>query len=284
MKKNGFTLAELLGVMVILALISIITVPAVTESLNTYKTKLCNSQIDEIISAAKTWGNENMLLLPDEEGDTYEITLRTLAEYGYIDKKVNNPVTNNNFDLDDTIVTITKKGKRYKYSMNSDTVDTCYSNGVKKTNESSYNNITREYPSVIYSFPTEEIHVGDSIDKIKYELSPGKSTNSKWGAYIKSTVSSSGRITENILCGIEQSRAFCFKTSGTDLVKNDIDNYLTFSNNKTCGVLGDNGRCQGVDFILIYGKTNTLGNSITNTPTGDFCRADDKSAICDKTN
>ena len=42
MRKNGFTLAELLGVMVLLSLISIITVPAVTQSLNSYKTKLCN--------------------------------------------------------------------------------------------------------------------------------------------------------------------------------------------------------------------------------------------------
>ena len=132
MKKNGFTLVELLGVMVILSLISVITVPAVTKSLNKYKTKLCNSQIDEIISAAKTWGNENILLLPENEGETYEISLQQLAEYGYIDEKVNNPVTNENFDKENTIVTITKKGKRYKYSMNSDTVDTCYSNGIKK--------------------------------------------------------------------------------------------------------------------------------------------------------
>ena len=135
MKKNGFTLAELLGVMVILSLISIITVPAVTESLNNYKTKLCVSQINEIISAAKSWGNENVLVLPSGEGETYDVTLRTLAEYGYIDEKVNNPVTNENFDLDTTIVTITKKGKKYKYTMDSTTVDTCYSNGVKKTDE-----------------------------------------------------------------------------------------------------------------------------------------------------
>ena len=132
MKNKGFTLAELLGVMVILSLISVITVPAVTESLNNYKTKLCNSQINEIISAARTWGNENVLLLPDNDGESYEVTLKTLSEYGYIDKKVNNPVTNEDFDLDNTVVTITKRGKKYKYSMDTATVDTCYSNGIKK--------------------------------------------------------------------------------------------------------------------------------------------------------
>ena len=41
MKKNGFTLAELLGVIVVLALISMITVPAVTDSLQNYRNSLC---------------------------------------------------------------------------------------------------------------------------------------------------------------------------------------------------------------------------------------------------
>ena len=133
MKNKGFTLAELLGVMVILSLISIITVPAVTESLNAYKTKLCNSQIDEILSAAKTWGTENVLSLPDADGESKSIDLKTLVEYGYIDAKINNPVTNENFDLENTIITITKKGKRYTYAMDDNTINTCYSNGVKKS-------------------------------------------------------------------------------------------------------------------------------------------------------
>lgn len=135
MRKNGFTLAELLGVMVLLALISLITVPAVTESLNSYKTKLCNSQIDQIISAAKSWAKDNMILLPENDKDTYELSLKTIVDYGYIDKKVNNPVTNKEFDLDDTVVVITKKKKRYIYTIDDDTINTCYSNGIKRPAE-----------------------------------------------------------------------------------------------------------------------------------------------------
>ena len=40
--KKGFTLAELLGVIVILSLIALITVPAITATLQNYKIKLCN--------------------------------------------------------------------------------------------------------------------------------------------------------------------------------------------------------------------------------------------------
>ena len=121
MKKNGFTLAELLGVMVILSLISIITIPAVTDSLNSYKSKLCNSQLDEIVAAAKVWGTDNILVL----GDEYSISLGELAEYGYIDEKINNPVTNENFDPDTTIVNIQKSGKRYIYSIDSGSTRSC---------------------------------------------------------------------------------------------------------------------------------------------------------------
>ncbi len=125
MKRNGFTLAELLGVMVILSLISIITIPAVTDSLNNYKAKLCNTQLDEIKAAAKSWATDNIGLLPTEEGAEYQVTLGDLSSSGFIDKKVNNPVTNEDFDLDTTIITITRTGKRYTYSIDEGTKRTC---------------------------------------------------------------------------------------------------------------------------------------------------------------
>ena len=125
MKKNGFTLAELLGVLVILSLIAVITVPAVTDSLNKYKRELCNTQVKEIVSAAKAWGTDNILLLPTEDNATYIVSLETLSKYGYIDSKIENPVTKENFDLEDTIVTITRKGKRYTYEMDEATKNSC---------------------------------------------------------------------------------------------------------------------------------------------------------------
>ena len=125
MKNKGFTLAELLGVIVILSLISVITIPAVTSSLNTYKGKLCNSQLDQIISASKAWATDNIVLLPTENGKKYQVTLKTLAQYGYIDDDIKNPVTKVNFDLDSTIITITRVNKTYKYEIDEETVKSC---------------------------------------------------------------------------------------------------------------------------------------------------------------
>ncbi len=123
--KKGFTLAELLGVIVILSLIALITVPAITDTLQNYKIKLCNTQLEEIISAAKTWGADNLVKLPSSEGQTKTVSLKTLSDYGYIDAVIQNPVTKENFDLETTTVTITKQGKKFVYTLDEDTTKSC---------------------------------------------------------------------------------------------------------------------------------------------------------------
>lgn len=127
MKNKGFTLAELLGVIVILALISLITVPAVSGVLQKYKAKLCNTQVEQIVSAARTWGSDNILKLPSS-GNSIEITLKELSDYGYIDGDIQNPVTKDNFDLEETKVKITKNGKKYEYEINQETLNLCKQN------------------------------------------------------------------------------------------------------------------------------------------------------------
>lgn len=123
--KKGFTLAELLGVIVILSLITMITVPAITDTLQNYKIKLCNTQLEEIISAAKTWGADNLVKLPSSEGQTKTVSLKTLSDYGYIDADIENPVTKEKFDLETTTVTITKQGKKFIYTLDEDTTKSC---------------------------------------------------------------------------------------------------------------------------------------------------------------
>ena len=116
MKKRGFTLAELLGVIVILGLVSLITVPAVTQSIKKYKQDLYDIQIENIITAAKTWASDHILELPDNEGDTYMITIADLQKDGYIKDELQNPVTKDPFKTTAQI-TIKRVGKGYEYSL-----------------------------------------------------------------------------------------------------------------------------------------------------------------------
>ncbi len=127
MKKNAFTLAELLGVIVILALISLITIPSISGTLQKYKKNLCDAQLNQIISAARNWGADNILSLPSKNGGTKEVTVSTLAKYGYIDDEIKNPVTGENFNLDNIVITITRTGKKYNYSLDSTTKNACNS-------------------------------------------------------------------------------------------------------------------------------------------------------------
>lgn len=132
--KKGFTLAELLGVIIILAVIGLITIPAITDSLNQYEQNLCETQISYMITAAKNWGTDHLLQLP-EEGEELTITLSELIQQGYMqgdsnaateeDKlKVINPNTNTYFNPD-PVITITKVGKSLKYTIDDSTTYSC---------------------------------------------------------------------------------------------------------------------------------------------------------------
>lgn len=127
MKNKGFTLTELLGVLVILSLVAVITIPAITNSLNDYKTRLCNTQVEQIVGAARTWAADgnNIFTLPDDDGETYTVSLRTLQESGFIGDEIENPVTKELFDPDTTTVTITRTGKKYNYEIDDATALSC---------------------------------------------------------------------------------------------------------------------------------------------------------------
>ena len=58
MNKKGFTLVELIGVIILLSAIALISVPIINNSLKNTKEKTYNSQIDTIIKAAKRYVTE----------------------------------------------------------------------------------------------------------------------------------------------------------------------------------------------------------------------------------
>ena len=104
--KKGFTLAELIGVIVVLALISLITIPAISKILKQNKETLCETQKENILQAARAYASDNIFTLPDQD----EITLEDLIVGGYIDDKIENPATKDVYmvdppdDSDDSVI------------------------------------------------------------------------------------------------------------------------------------------------------------------------------------
>ena len=117
--KKGFTLAELIAVLVVLALVSMIAVPAVTDSLKKYKGEVCEVQMNNITEAARSWGAKNLTNLPNDDGDYITVLINDLIKYGFIDESLVNPKTKEAFN-DKWEVRITKQGKKYIYDIYND--------------------------------------------------------------------------------------------------------------------------------------------------------------------
>ena len=148
-KRKGFTLAELLAVIVILGIITSITVPIVTDQIDKYKTKVCISQYDNILNAARSYGADHLT----ELGKSQTITLKTLNDGGYIDaSNMKDPITKNTISQDLKII-IEKVGKKYKYFLSNNEDIGCkdeYKNFYDKN-------------SLFLGIPSKEYTTGDKL-------------------------------------------------------------------------------------------------------------------------
>lgn len=91
--RNGFTLVELLSVIVIISLISLISIISVTGIMTKSKNDLYNDQMLLIEKAAKSWGSENIDKLPDKDECIY-LTLGSLKTYGILGESIVDPRNN----------------------------------------------------------------------------------------------------------------------------------------------------------------------------------------------
>lgn len=114
MKKKGFTLSELLGVITILGLLALIVIPLVDKSMKEGKEELYASQIKSIEAAAKAWGIDHIDELPEENGSK-NITLSRIQQDGYIESDIENPKTGEPFS--DLQIKITSHGTYYSYEV-----------------------------------------------------------------------------------------------------------------------------------------------------------------------
>lgn len=128
--NKGFTLVEILAVLVLIGLLFGIGVPAVSKISKNMKARTYNQKINLIEEAGKLWGQDNKALLQssrcDVDGDgtkesnCYKIKISELIDEDYLDsedkntKKFENPLTDG--DMLNMCVYIYKKNNRiYSY-------------------------------------------------------------------------------------------------------------------------------------------------------------------------
>ncbi len=116
MKNKGFTLVELLGVIIILSVIALITFVTVSGTIKDSKEQLYDAQIELIIMGAKTWASSNVFKLPENDKESITITLLQLKQSGFVESDITNPITGELFS-DNLQIKITKIDNNYKYEV-----------------------------------------------------------------------------------------------------------------------------------------------------------------------
>ena len=91
--KKGFTLVEIIAILIILAVISTIALPAVISAIEDSRQRAYDSQVNIIIESAKKWGVENTELLPTGDS-TYKLYLSKLVNEQYVANAENGKIRN----------------------------------------------------------------------------------------------------------------------------------------------------------------------------------------------
>ena len=88
--NNAFTLVELLGVLIILAVIALITFPIVDSVIKNGREESYNRTVESIIEAASNYSTVGDLGYSTEKKALY---LEDIKKYGLLDQSIINPVT-----------------------------------------------------------------------------------------------------------------------------------------------------------------------------------------------
>lgn len=127
MKNKGFTLMELLGVIIILGILALVTFPPVLNQIKKAKQELENSTRILIIEAAKDYYEDHVDDYVKTNGNTYCISVNALVENNYLNKKIKDENFN---DIDTTKkVRLTYNNEKVNY----DVVEECINSGEYAT-------------------------------------------------------------------------------------------------------------------------------------------------------
>ena len=91
MNKKGFTLTELIAILVIISIVALIAVPAVVNSIKNNNHDSYNGVVNDIILASETYA-ANM------GASIVQISVETLKQAGYLPADLKNPIDNSNFN------------------------------------------------------------------------------------------------------------------------------------------------------------------------------------------
>ena len=170
MSKKGFTLVELLAVIVILSVILILVFPAVSSVLRRSKNTIEDVQINKILKSTYDYSLKNINILPEKEQVNY-ITLNELKNAGLVEANIKQATTHELFP-NDLVISIRYVGNNYKNS----SINSIMKGNYLYTVESEFMNTEKfkeNKPTITFNgYDSDpiviELNIGDSYSSLEY--------------------------------------------------------------------------------------------------------------------
>lgn len=118
MNNKGFTLIEIICVILLLGILVAFIVPKTTSIIKENKRKTCNSVVTSLEDAANTFTYENTSIVDNAIATSgyYDISILELQTKGLIKNKLTNPFTNEEFNTSNSVrITIDNNTYIYTY-------------------------------------------------------------------------------------------------------------------------------------------------------------------------
>lgn len=100
MKKNGFTLVELLAVLAVLALLLTIAVPGIQKMSYKIQNNMFCDKVEHILKGAQLYGDDNYDAIKSKSGQKDIIKVKDLVKHGYVKKDNNKEEDENMYVVD----------------------------------------------------------------------------------------------------------------------------------------------------------------------------------------
>lgn len=117
MKSKGYTVVDILVIIVVLGALALLTLPNMSLAFKDNKEELYQNQIRLYLEQAKLYGENNKDKFDDD--NTMVVTIDELIEEGYIGAYVSDKI----YDVRDNVTELNKMKIRITYNEDDDTVD-----------------------------------------------------------------------------------------------------------------------------------------------------------------
>lgn len=118
-KKNAFTLVELLGVLVVIAVMSLVVFPIIMNQFKNSKSNISAATKEVIYHAANVYIEDNLNEYPKENGASYCITLEQLVKAEKLSAPLKDPTTGKEIPSD-YVVKATVDNGQFEYALITD--------------------------------------------------------------------------------------------------------------------------------------------------------------------